>query len=102
MFWTDSMMIPVGAENPLDALTYMDFVYQPKIAAELANYIWYITPVPAAKPLVAQMPGGKAVASSPLVFPDAAMESNFREYYVFKGQADLNAWNSIFEPIIQG
>lgn len=102
MFWTDNMMIPVGAENPLDALTYMDFVYQPKVAAMLANYIWYITPVPVSKPLVAQMPGGKAVASSQLVYPDAAMQSNFREYYVFKGQADLNAWNSIFEPIIQG
>ncbi len=102
MFWTDSMMIPVGAQNPLDALTYMDFVYQPKIAAMLANYIWYITPVPASKPLVAKMPGGATVASSPLVYPNAQMQSSFRGYYVFKGQADLNEWNSIFEPIIQG
>ena len=102
MFWTDNMMIPVGAENPLDALTYMDFVYDPKIAAMLANYIWYITPVPASKPLVAAMPGGAAVAASPLVYPDAQMQSNFREYYVFKGQTDLNAWNNVFEPIIQG
>ena len=27
-------------------MTYMDFVYQPKIAAMLAEYINYITPVP--------------------------------------------------------
>jgi spermidine/putrescine transport system substrate-binding protein len=102
MFWTDNMMIPVGATNPLDALTYMDFVYEPKVAAMLTNYIWYITPVPASKPLVANMPGGKSVAASPLVYPDAAMQANFREYYVFKGQADLNEWNNTFEPIIQG
>jgi spermidine/putrescine transport system substrate-binding protein len=30
MFWHDNMMIPVGAENPLDALTYMNYVYDPR------------------------------------------------------------------------
>jgi spermidine/putrescine transport system substrate-binding protein len=101
MAWHDNMMIPVHAANPLDAMTYMDFVYQPKIAAMLANYIWYVTPVPAAKPLVAQMQGGKPVASSPLVFPDKAMIANTHDYYTFRGHQDLNEWNDIFEPIIQ-
>jgi spermidine/putrescine transport system substrate-binding protein len=101
MAWHDNMMIPVHAANPLDAMTYIDFVYQPKIAAMLANYIWYVTPVPAAKPLVANMSGGKPVAASPLVFPDKALISNTHDYYTFKGHQDLNEWNSIFEPIIQ-
>jgi spermidine/putrescine transport system substrate-binding protein len=101
MSWHDNMMIPVHAANPLDAITYMNFVYQPKVAAMLANYIWYVTPVPAAKPLVAKMPGGKPVAASPLVFPDQSIISKAHDYYTFTGHQDLDEWNSIFEPIIQ-
>lgn len=101
MFWTDNMMIPVHAADPLDAITYMNYVYEPKVAALMANYIWYVTPVSSAQPIVAGLPGGKTVASSPLVFPDAAMKAKAHEYYVFKGTQDLNEWNSIFEPIIQ-
>ena len=33
MFWTDNMMIPLYAKNPLDAMTYMDYVYDPSSQA---------------------------------------------------------------------
>ena len=102
MFWHDNMMIPVGAANPLDALTYMNYVYDPQVAALMANYIWYITPVPAAKPIVEGLPGGKPVATSPLVFPDQAMLDKTHQYYVYKGTADLDQWNNTFDPIITG
>ena len=102
MFWHDNMMIPVGAANPLDALTYMNYVYDPQVAALMANYIWYITPVPAAKPIVEGLPGGKAVASSPLVFPDQTMLDKTHQYYVYKGTSDLDQWNNTFDPIITG
>ncbi len=102
MVWHDNLMIPLHAQDPLDAITYMDFVYQPKIAALLANYIWYVTPVPSAKSIVEKLPGGKPVANSPLVFPDQAMIAKTHDYYVFKGQQDLNEWNSTFDPIILG
>jgi spermidine/putrescine transport system substrate-binding protein len=102
MYWHDNMLIPVGAADPLDAITYMNYVYDPQVAALLANYIWYVTPVPSAKDIVKTLPGGKAVAASPLVFPDQAMYAKTHEYYVFQGTSDLNQWNSIFDPIITG
>ena len=102
MLWHDNMLIPVGAADPLDAITYMNYVYEPNVAALMANYIWYVTPVPAAKPIVAKLPDGKAVADSPLVFPDQAMYAQTHQYYVFKGTDDLDRWNSIFDPIITG
>ena len=101
MFWTDYMMIPVGAADPLDALTYMNFVYEPMVSAMLENYLWYVTPVPDCRPFVKEMPQGAAVAASPLVFPDAVIKAKAHQYYVFKGQQDLTEWNNIFEPIIQ-
>ena len=54
VIWTDNMCIPLHASHPLDAMTYMDWVYQPKIAAMLADYINYITPVPAVQPIFTQ------------------------------------------------
>jgi spermidine/putrescine transport system substrate-binding protein len=99
MVWTDNMFIPLHAKHPLDALKWMDFYYQPKIAAEVADYVNYVTPVPDAKPiLVSQDP---AVGKSPLVFPTAAENALTRQYYVYKNYNDFQTWNGTFNPIIQ-
>ncbi|MFL6222182.1 MAG: spermidine/putrescine ABC transporter substrate-binding protein [Actinomycetes bacterium] len=107
--WTDNMMIPKGAKHPLDAITYMDYVYRPDVAAKLTAYISYITPVPAAKEqLQAQAAKAKGedkdtldgVISSPLVFPgesDLAKAKRYRTLSVEEEQV----WNRIFQPIIQ-
>jgi spermidine/putrescine transport system substrate-binding protein len=47
IIWTDNMLIPLGGSVPT-ASTYMNFVYDPKIAAQLslgANYISSVTGV---------------------------------------------------------
>jgi hypothetical protein len=41
-------------------------------------------------------------ANSPLVFPDAAATKVTRPYYNFKNQEEINAWNGLFLPIVQG
>ena len=33
-YWTDNMAIPKTAKHPLDAITYMDYVYRPEVAAD--------------------------------------------------------------------
>ncbi|WP_306291754.1 spermidine/putrescine ABC transporter substrate-binding protein [Microbispora sp. GKU 823] len=43
--WTDNFMIPKTAANPVDAITLIDFFYEPAIAGSLAEYINYVTPV---------------------------------------------------------
>jgi spermidine/putrescine transport system substrate-binding protein len=95
MLWHDNMMIPAHAQNPLDALTYMDFVYQPKIAA-------MITPVPDAKAIIANQLDDPAVAHSQLVFPSNATYQKAHDYYTFKNFQDEQQWNDIFQPIIEG
>lgn len=99
MKWTDNMMIPIKAAHPLDAIEWMNFYYQPKIAAEVADWVDYITPVPAAKPIL--MKSDPAVGKSPLVFPTPAMSKLAHDYYVYKDFADFNTWNTTFNPIIQ-
>ena len=43
MIWTDNMMIPTGGDV-LTASTFMNFVYDPKIAAQIEAYVNYICP----------------------------------------------------------
>jgi spermidine/putrescine transport system substrate-binding protein len=64
---TDNMMIPKGAEHKANAEAWMDFYYQPEVAAELAAYILYMTPVAGAKEAIAAI--DPALAEEPLIFP---------------------------------
>jgi spermidine/putrescine transport system substrate-binding protein len=97
--WTDNMVIPMGAAHPVDAIDWMNFYYQPKIAAEVADYVDYITPVPGAKPILIK--NDPAVGRSPLVFPPASLKPRVHEYPVFKNYGQFSQWNGIFNPIIQ-
>jgi spermidine/putrescine transport system substrate-binding protein len=47
-FWTDCLCIPKGAPSPYAAHQYMDFFFDPQNAANLVDYTWYYSPVPAA------------------------------------------------------
>lgn len=113
MFFTDNMMIPRGAQHPADAIALMDFVYRPEIAALIADWVWYISPVPAASAIVEHQLDDPVVANSPLVFPDlgsggsvssgsAGLDAPVRNYYVFSDPAEYEVWRSIFEPAIYG
>ena len=48
MIWTDNMLIPTGGSVPT-ASTYMNSVYDPAVAARIAAYVNYVTPVKEAK-----------------------------------------------------
>ena len=64
VLWSDNMVIPVGAPNTPAALGWMEFVYEPEVAADLTEYITYISPVEGVKELVSP-----ELAKDPLVFP---------------------------------
>jgi len=107
--WTDNMAIPKGAKHPVDAITYMDYVYQPEVAAKLAEYIAYITPVPASKQQLqakAATSSGEdkqtldGLVASPLVFPTDADLAKSKRYRVLSVQEE-QIWDRIFQPIIQ-
>jgi spermidine/putrescine transport system substrate-binding protein len=65
--WTDNMLIPKGGDA-YTASTFMNFVYDPKIAAQIAAYVNYVSPVKGARE--AAMKIDKKVAANTLIFPD--------------------------------
>jgi spermidine/putrescine transport system substrate-binding protein len=108
--WTDNMMIPKTAKNPVDAIMLMDFFYDPAIAASLTEYINYITPVPrtrsiirseAAKASGAERQALEQVANSPLVFPVGADYTKLHSYRPFEDAAEKGRYLSFFLPIVQ-
>ena len=71
VLWSDNMVIPVGAPNVGAAFGWMDFVYQPEVAAGLTEYITYVSPVDGVKELVKP-----ELAKDPLVFPSPEFQKN--------------------------
>ena len=118
MLWTDNMCIPMYAQNPKDAMTLMDFYYNPQVQAVVEYYNDYICPVPAAKEVLLNPTGWaktalaqmepeiglptSTTANAPTVFPTEQYVKNSRSYYVYKSQEELTAWNNLFLPITQG
>ena len=45
ILWSDNMVIPVGAPNTAAALAWADFVYDPKVQADISAFVQYVTPV---------------------------------------------------------
>ena len=77
MIWTDNMLIPAGGSVPT-ASTYMNFVYDPVIAARIAAYVNYVTPVVGAKEELAK--SDPETANNQLIFPDEETLSQVKQF----------------------
>jgi spermidine/putrescine transport system substrate-binding protein len=98
LLWTDSLCIPAFAEHPLDALTFMDFIYRPDVAAMIVGWIQNVSPVPASQQVLSSQ--GSPVADSPLVFPPKDMYDRLHGYRVLT-TAEQQVWDQTFQPIYQ-
>ena len=111
ILWTDNMAIPKGAAHPNAALAMMDYVYDPENAAQVAEYVNYITAVPGAKDIILQHADEaedeedaeylRTVAESPLVFPTEEMLERLYSYKVLD-EDEEREWNELFGEVVQG
>jgi spermidine/putrescine transport system substrate-binding protein len=83
MLWTDNMLIPKGAAHKYTAELMINFVYDPEIAAQIAAYVNYVTPVKGAKEVLAATDAD--MAANPLIFPPADILSKVK---IFKGLSE--------------
>jgi spermidine/putrescine transport system substrate-binding protein len=83
MLWSDNMQVPVGAPHAYTAQKMMNFVYQPDIAAQIAAYVNYITPVKGAQEEMRKI--DPELAESPYIFPS---DEDLERSYIFR---ELNA-----------
>jgi spermidine/putrescine transport system substrate-binding protein len=76
ILFTDNMLIPTGGSVPT-ASTYMNFVYDPKVAAQLALGAGYISSVKGVKDEASKL--NPDAAADTLVFPTDAMFSQLHQ-----------------------
>jgi spermidine/putrescine transport system substrate-binding protein len=73
----DTMVIPTGGDV-YTASTFMNFFYDPKIAAKVTAYVNYITPVKGTKEAITKI--DPAFAKDPLIFPTPEVLENLYEF----------------------
>jgi spermidine/putrescine transport system substrate-binding protein len=74
MLWSTSMEIPVGAPNPQAAQAFIDFVYDPEVQADIAEWVNYVTPVTGVKEILRKR--DPALAKNQLIFPSPEYTAN--------------------------
>jgi spermidine/putrescine transport system substrate-binding protein len=94
VIWTDNMIIPTGGSAPT-ASTYMNFVYDPKIAAQIAAYVAYVPPVEGTKEILAKT--DPKMASSELVFPSDATLAKAHQFdsTALNNQTYVEQWQKV-------
>ena len=56
----------------------MNYVYEPEVAAKIAAYVYYISPVQGAKEIIAKT--DPKLATNPLIFPPQDVRSKLHPY----------------------
>jgi spermidine/putrescine transport system substrate-binding protein len=96
MLWSEDMVIPVGAPNPTAAEAFMNYVYDPKVQADIAAYVNYVTPVEGVKQIFeTQEP---ALAKNQLIFPSASFTKKCSPTPPLEGEEEqkvVRAFNAV-------
>jgi spermidine/putrescine transport system substrate-binding protein len=65
--WSDNMMVPNLATHKTNAEAWMNYYYDPEVAAKLAAWVNYISPVVGAKEAMEKI--DPSLVDNPLIFP---------------------------------
>ncbi len=113
MIWATCSEIPAGAEHPRDAHAYMDWFFDPEIAAMVTDWVLYMTPVKGVQEIMqgraddTSMSDGNReyyanLASSPLLFPpDDLAAANLHATPTFSPD-QLQTYLEIFDDVVAG
>ena len=99
MLWSDNMVIPTGAPNPTAAEAWMNYVYDPKNQAQIAEYNYYVTPVSDVQEIFQKI--DPKAAKSPLIFPTDSFTKTCDTSPTLTGEEEQRVTQA-FESVING
>jgi spermidine/putrescine transport system substrate-binding protein len=76
--WSDNMVVPNQGEHKANAEEWINFYYQPEVAAELAAWVNYICPVDGAQEAMTKI--DPDLAENPLIFPTDELLANAYDF----------------------
>ncbi len=97
ILWSDNMIIPVGAPNTAAALEFMNYVYEPEVAADIAEYVNYVSPVSGVKEILEKR--DPKLAENQLIFPDDQFTADCT---IQPSPEDEQAVTEAFESVLSG
>ncbi len=97
MIWSDNFVIPNKAKHKKNAEKLIDYYYEPKVMAEVEDYVNYIAPVKGAKE--ALLKDDPEVAKNELIFPSQEV---LARAHTFRGlsEAEETKYNQQFQDLI--
>lgn len=97
--WSDNFLIPIGSTRKANAEKLIDYYYEPEVAAEVAAWVNYITPVQGAKEAATKI--DPSLADNQLIFPD---DETLSQAHVFRTltPAEEQKYQAAFQKVILG
>jgi spermidine/putrescine transport system substrate-binding protein len=97
--WSDNFVIPMGSARKANAEKLINYYYEPEVAAEVAAWVNYITPVDGAKAAATKI--DPELADNQLIFPDAKTLS---KAHIFRTLTPVEEqkYQTAFQKVILG
>ncbi|MGX5697026.1 ABC transporter substrate-binding protein [Agromyces soli] len=97
--WNDNFLVPIGSPRKTNAETLINYYYEPEVAAEVAAWVNYITPVVGAKEAAAAI--DPELAENQLIFPN---EQTLEQAHIFRSLtgAEEQKYQAEFQSILLG
>jgi len=97
--WNDNFLVPVGSSRKANAETLINYYYEPEVAAEVAAWVNYITPVVGAKEAAVAI--DPELAENQLIFPN---EETLSQAHIFRSltPAEEQKYQAAFQTILLG
>jgi spermidine/putrescine transport system substrate-binding protein len=99
MLWSDNMMVPNLAQHQTNAEAWMNYYYQPDVAAKLAAWVNYICPVEGAREEMEKI--DPDLVENPLIFPDEETLSKTMSFMALD-EAQITQYEGEFSDVTGG
>lgn len=97
--WNDNFVIPIGSPKKSASEELINYYYQPEVAAQVAAWVNYITPVIGAKEAMQAI--DPALAENQLIFPDEKTLSTTKVFRTLTG-AEESKFGAAFQAVLLG
>jgi len=97
LLWSDDMMVPAMARHMINAQKLMDWYYDPEIAAEVAAWVAYISPVKGAQQAMEKI--DPDLVDDPFIFPTPEDLANITAFKWLTSQEEVQ-YARIYQSII--
>lgn len=97
--WNDNFVIPIGTTKQASVHELINYYYQPDVAAEVAAWVNYITPVEGAQAEAEKI--DPALAENQLIFPNAETLATAKVFRALSADEE-QSFGDLFQSVLLG